>query len=344
MNIIDLRSDTLTNPTKAMRKAMSEAEVGDDVFSEDPTVNQLEKIAAERMGKEAAIFVPSGTMGNLISILSHCERGDEVILGDQSHIFLNEVGGLSALGGIHPHIIKNEPDGTLDLKTIEQKIRTSDIHYPPTRLITLENTHNYCMGSPISPEYMRQVGNLAQKYNLKIHIDGARIFNAAIALKLDVKDLLGEADSVMFCLSKGLSAPVGSIVCGSKNFIHKTRKWRKMVGGGMRQSGHLAAAGIIALNDLTDRLKEDHSNAQKLAQGLARLKRIVLKPELIKTNIIFFSLEHSNIKPETFLENLEAQGIKILMIHEGVFRIVLHREISETQVELVIKAMKEITK
>ena len=344
MNIIDLRSDTLTNPTKAMRKAMSEAEVGDDVFSEDPTVNQLEKIAAERMGKEAAIFVPSGTMGNLISILSHCERGDEVILGDQSHIFLNEVGGLSALGGIHPHIIKNEPDGTLDLKTIEQKIRTSDIHYPPTRLITLENTHNYCMGSPISPEYMRQVGNLAQKYNLKIHIDGARIFNAAIALKLDVKDLLCEADSVMFCLSKGLSAPVGSIVCGSKNFIHKTRKWRKMVGGGMRQSGHLAAAGIIALNDLTDRLKEDHSNAQKLAQGLAKLKRIVLKPELIKTNIIFFSLEHSNIKPETFLENLEAQGIKILMIHEGVFRIVLHREISETQVELVIKAMKEITK
>jgi len=327
-----------------MRKAMSEAEVGDDVFSEDPTVNQLEKIAAERMGKEAAIFVPSGTMGNLISILSHCERGDEVILGDQSHIFLNEVGGLSALGGIHPHIIKNEPDGTLDLKTIEQKIRTSDIHYPPTRLITLENTHNYCMGSPISPEYMRQVGNLSQKYNLKIHIDGARIFNAAIALKLDVKDLLCEADSVMFCLSKGLSAPVGSIVCGSKNFIHKTRKWRKMVGGGMRQSGHLAAAGIIALNDLTDRLKEDHSNAQKLAQGLARLKRIVLKPELIKTNIIFFSLEHSNIKPETFLENLEAQGIKILMIHEGVFRIVLHREISETQVELVIKAMKEITK
>ena len=344
MNIIDLRSDTLTNPTKAMRKAMSEAEVGDDVFSEDPTVNQLEKIAAERMGKEAAIFVPSGTMGNLISILSHCERGDEVILGDQSHIFLNEVGGLSALGGIHPHIIKNEPDGTLDLKTIEQKIRTSDIHYPPTRLITLENTHNYCMGSPISPEYMRQVGNLAQKHNLKIHIDGARIFNAAIALKLDVKDLLCEADSVMFCLSKGLSAPVGSIVCGSKNFIHKTRKWRKMVGGGMRQSGHLAAAGIIALNNLTDRLKKDHSNAQKLAQGLARIKRIVLKPELIKTNIIFFSLEHSNIKPETFLENLEAQGIKILMIHEGVFRIVLHREISETQVELVIKAMKEITK
>jgi len=327
-----------------MRKAMAEAEVGDDVFSEDPTVNQLEKIAAERMGKEAAIFVPSGTMGNLISMLSHCKRGDEVILGDQSHIFLNEVGGLSALGGIHPHIIKNEPDGTLDLKTIEQKIRASDLHYPPTRLITLENTHNYCMGSPISPEYMRQVGNLAQKYNLKIHIDGARIFNAAIALKLDVKDLLCEADSVMFCLSKGLSAPVGSIVCGGKDFIHKTRKWRKMVGGGMRQSGHLAAAGIIALNNLTERLEEDHSNAQKLAQELASLKGIVLKPELIKTNIIFFRLEDPNIKPESFLKDLEVQGIKILMIHEGVFRIVLHREISEPQVKLVIKAITVLTK
>jgi threonine aldolase len=327
-----------------MRKAMAEAEVGDDVFSEDPTVNQIEKIAAERMGKEAAIFVPSGTMGNLISMLSHCKRGDEVILGDQSHIFLNEVGGLAALGGVHPHIIKNEPDGTLDIKIIEQKIRASDVHYPPTRLIALENTHNYCMGSPISPEYMRQVGSLAKKYNLKIHIDGARIFNAAIALKIDVKDLVCEADSVMFCLSKGLSAPVGSLVCGCKDFIHKTRKWRKMVGGGMRQSGHLAAAGLIALNNLTERLEEDHANAQKLAQGIARLKGIVLKPELIKTNIIFFRLEYQNIKPESFLKNLESQGIKILMIHEGVFRIVLHREISETQVELVIKAITELIK
>jgi threonine aldolase len=327
-----------------MRKAMAEAEVGDDVFSEDPSVNRLEKIAAERMNKEAAIFVPSGTMGNLISMLSHCKRGDEVILGDQSHIFLNEVGGLSALGGVHPHIIKNEPDGTLDLKTIEQKIRASDLHYPPTRLITLENTHNYCMGSPISPEYMKQVGNLAQKYNLKIHIDGARIFNAAIALKLDVKDLVCEADSVMFCLSKGLSAPVGSMVCGSNDFIHKTRKWRKMVGGGMRQSGHLAAAGIISLNDLTERLEEDHFNAQKLAQGIAKLKGIILKPELIKTNIIFFRLEYSNIKPESFLKSLETVGIKILMIQEGIFRIVLHREISGTQIEQVIKAITDLTK
>lgn len=344
MNTIDLRSDTLTHPTEAMRKAMAEAEVGDDVLGEDPTVNHLEKTAAKRMGKEAAIFVPSGTMGNLISMLSHCDRGDEVILGDQSHIFLNEVGGLAALGGIHPHIILNESDGTLNLKTVEKTIRKSDLHYPPTRLIALENTHNYCMGSPITREYMQQVGNLAKRYNLKIHVDGARIFNAAVALRVDVKDLVREADSVMFCLSKGLSAPVGSLVCGHKEFIHKARKWRKMVGGGMRQSGHLAAAGIIALNDLVDQLKKDHSNAQKLAQGLARLKGMVLKPELIKTNIIFFSLEHRTLNPKAFLENLEAQGIKILMIQSGVFRAVLHREISESQIEQVIRTLEELTK
>ena len=344
MNTIDLRSDTLTQPTKTMRKAMAEAEVGDDVFSEDPTVNRLEKIAASRMGKEAAVFVPSGTMGNLISMLSHCSRGDEVILGDQSHIFLNEVGGISALGGIHPHIISNESDGTLNLETVEKKIRASDLHYPPTRVIALENTHNYCMGSPIKPEYMQKIGNLAKRYNLKIHIDGARIFNASVAMRVDVKDLVREVDSVMFCLSKGLSAPVGSLVCGNKKFIDEARKWRKMVGGGMRQSGHLAAAGIIALDELVNELKKDHSNAQALAQGLSMLRGIVLKPALIKTNIIFFSLEHPALSPEEYLKKLELQGIKMLMIEPGVFRAVLHREISEFQVEQVIRTSEELTK
>jgi len=344
VNTIDLRSDTLTQPTKTMRKAMAEAEVGDDVFSEDPTVNRLEKIAASRMGKEAAVFVPSGTMGNLISMLSHCNRGDEVILGDQSHIFLNEVGGISALGGIHPHIISNESDGTLNLETVEKKIRASDLHYPPTRVIALENTHNYCMGSPIKPEYMQQIGNLAKRYNLKIHIDGARIFNASVAMRVDVKDLVREVDSVMFCLSKGLSAPVGSLVCGNKKFIDEARKWRKMVGGGMRQSGHLAAAGIIALDELVNELKKDHSNAQALAQGLSMLRGIVLKPALIKTNIIFFSLKHPALSPEEYLKKLELQGIKMLMIEPGVFRAVLHREISEFQVEQVIRTSEELTK
>jgi len=344
VNTIDLRSDTLTQPTKTMRKAMAEAEVGDDVFSEDPTVNRLEKIAASRMGKEAAVFVPSGTMGNLISMLSHCSRGDEVILGDQSHIFLNEVGGISALGGIHPHIISNESDGTLNLETVEKKIRASDLHYPPTRVIALENTHNYCMGTPIKPEYMQQIGNLAKRYNLKIHVDGARIFNASVAMRVDVKDLVREVDSVMFCLSKGLSAPVGSLVCGNKKFIDEARKWRKMVGGGMRQSGHLAAAGIIALDELVNELKKDHSNAQALAQGLSMLRGIVLKPALIKTNIIFFSLEHPALSPEEYLKKLELQGIKMLMIEPGVFRAVLHREISEFQVEQVIRTSEELTK
>ena len=323
---------------------MTEAEVGDDVFSEDPTVNHLEKIAAGRMGKEAAVFVPSGTMGNLISMLSHCNRGDEVILGDQSHIFLNEVGGMAALGGIHPHIISNESDGTLNLESVEKKIRASDLHYPPTRLIALENTHNYCMGSPIGPEYMQQAGNLAKRYNLQIHVDGARIFNAAEALEVEVKDLVKEADSVMFCLSKGLSAPVGSLVCGNKKFINRARKWRKMVGGGMRQSGHLAAAGIIALNDIADKLKKDHFNAQVLAQGLARLNGIVLDQELIKTNIVFFSLKHPTLNSETFLKKLEIKGIKILEIHPGVFRAVLHRDVSESQIERVIRVSEELTK
>ena len=344
MNTIDLRSDTLTQPTKNMRKAMTEAEVGDDVFGEDPTVNRLEKIAADRMGKESAVFVPSGTMGNLISMLSHCNRGDEIILGDQSHIFLNEVGGIAALGGIHPHIIPNEPDGTLNLDTVEKKIRPSDLHYPPTRLIALENTHNYCMGSPIGPEYIQQASDLAKRYGLQIHVDGARIFNAAVALEIDVKDLVREVDSVMFCLSKGLSAPVGSLVCGNKKFINRARKWRKMVGGGMRQSGHLAAAGIIALNDLVDELKKDHFNAQVLAKGLARLNGIALDPELVKTNIIFFNLKHPTLNPDTFLEKLETQGIKMLAIEPGVFRAVLHREISESQIERVICVSEEITK
>ena len=344
MNIIDLRSDTLTHPTETMRTAMAQADVGDDVFGEDPTVNRLEKLTAERIGKEAAVFVPSGTMGNLISMLSHCARGDEVILGDQSHIFLNEVGGIAALGGIQPHILPNEPDGTLNLKTLENSIRARDLHYPPTRLIALENTHNFCMGSPITPEYMTRVGDLARKHNLKVHVDGARIFNAAVALETDVKDLTEETDSVMFCLSKGLSAPVGSLTCGTEDFIQNARKWRKMVGGGMRQAGHLAAAGIIALNDLVDRLKEDHANARTLAEGLSSLKGMVIDLELIKTNIIFFSLKHPSLSPESFMDGLEAKGIKILMIHPGIFRAVLHREISNSQIEQVLSISDELTR
>ncbi len=342
MKPIDLRSDTLTQPTQAMREAMASAEVGDDVFEEDPTLKKLETMAANKTGKESALFVPSGTMGNLISVLSHCQRGDEVILGDRSHIFLHEVGGMSALGGVHPRILPNNKDGTIPLPLIESSIRHEDIHSPSTRLICLENTHNFCQGSPLNPEYMDSVGDLAAKYGLKIHLDGARLFNAAIALDLDVKTLTQRVDSVMFCLSKGLSAPVGSIVCGERDFIQRARKIRKMVGGGMRQAGHLAAAGLVALESLVERLKDDHMNARFLAEQLTTFEGIELDQTSVKTNIIFFKLNHPQIDESKFLSSLEAKSIKILMTDPGIFRIVLHREISREQVKIVAETIQSV--
>jgi threonine aldolase len=342
MHPIDLRSDTVTQPTKAMRLAMADAIVGDDVFQEDPTLNDLEEMAARKTEKEAAIFVPSGTMGNLISILAHCQRGDEVILGDRSHIFLNEVGGMSALGGIHPHIIPNNDDGTLPLDAIEKVVRHKDIHYPPTHLICLENTHNYCQGAPLTPDYMQEVASLARKHSLNIHLDGARIFNAAVALNTEVSSLVQHVDSVMFCLSKGLSAPVGSLVCGTEQFILKVRKLRKMVGGGMRQAGHLAAAGQLALEKQVETLKKDHQLARQLAEGLAGITGMELNLEQVKTNIIFFRLNHPKIEPEIFLSHLESQAIKVLMMDSAVFRAVLHREISTEQVDKVLDVCRAV--
>lgn len=342
MKPIDLRSDTVTHPTKAMRSAIASAVVGDDVFGEDPTLNDLEAQAAEKTGKQSAIFVPSGTMGNLISVLAHCSRGDEVILGDRSHIFLNEVGGMSALGGVHPHIIPNNDDGTLSPDLMGKAVRHSDIHYPPTRLICLENTHNYCQGSPLTLEYMQEVADFADSHSLKIHLDGARIFNAAVALNVAVSLLVQHVDSVMFCLSKGLSAPVGSMVCGTEEFIRKARKLRKMVGGGMRQAGHLAAAGRVALENQVERLKIDHQLAQELAKGLAGVTGIELNLRQVKTNIIFFRLNHPKVEPDDLLNHLESQEIKILMIEPGVFRAVLHREISQDQIVKVLEVCRSL--
>ena len=342
MKPIDLRSDTFTQPTPAMREAMANAEVGDDVFEEDPTLKKLETLAAIKTGKESALFVPSGTMGNLISVLTHCQRGDEILLGDQSHIFLHEVGGISALGGVHPRILPNNQDGTLPLSLIEQSIRHEDIHSPSTRLICLENTHNFCQGSPLSSEYMDNVGDLAAKYGLNIHLDGARLFNAAVALEIDVKILTQHVDSVMFCLSKGLSAPVGSLVCGDKDFILRARKFRKMVGGGMRQAGHLAAAGLVALENLVERLKEDHLNTKFLAEQLASTEGIELDQNSVKTNIIFFKLNHPRISGDQLLSMLEERSIRILMTDPGVFRAVLHREVSREQVEIAAQTIKSV--
>src|SRR5574341_410305 len=234
MKKIDLRSDTVTLPTPQMREAMASAEVGDDVFGEDPTVNRLEAIAAARVGKEAALFVASGTMGNLVALLTHCGRGDEIIAGDRAHLFLYEAGGASALGSIHSRQVPNRPDGTLDLAQVEAAIRPDNDHFPRSRLLCLENTHNRCGGACLTPDYLRQAQALADQYGLRIHLDGARLFNAAVALGLDVRELTRPADSVSFCLSKGLSAPVGSLLCGTADFIHQARRVRKVVGGGMR--------------------------------------------------------------------------------------------------------------
>jgi threonine aldolase len=290
MNIIDLRSDTVTHPTPEMRKAMSEAEVGDDVYGEDPTVNRLEFMAAQKTGKEAALFTTSGTQSNLISVLSHTQRGNEIILGDQSHIFWYEVGGASAIGGVVLHTLPNDKTGQIDVNEIENAIRGNNLHYPETSLVCLENTHNRCGGSILSVAYTENICEVAHKHALKVHLDGARIFNAAVALGVDAKILSKSVDSVSFCLSKGLSAPVGSLLCGNKTFVDRARKYRKMLGGGMRQAGILAAAGIVALNTMIDRLAEDHTNAKRLYQGLASIRGIIPAQDNVPTNIVMFDI------------------------------------------------------
>lgn len=340
--MIDLRSDTVTLPTPEMRKAMYEAEVGDDVYGEDPTVNRLQEMAAERMGKEAALFVASGTMGNLVSILTHCGRGDEVILGNWSHTFLYEVGGMAALGGVHPRPIPNQPDGTLDIRDIEAAIRPENIHFPRTRLVCLENTHNRCGGAVLTPEYTSQVADLAHRHGLKVHLDGARIFNAAIALGVDVKELVKDVDSVMFCLSKGLSAPVGSLLCGDADFIAEARRMRKMVGGGMRQAGVLAAAGIVALTRMVDRLAEDHSNARRLAQGLAELPGVSIDPERVKTNIVIFEFDHPKLTPQEFCARLAEEGVLMLPIEGKRIRAVTHYGITAADIDQALAAMRKV--
>jgi threonine aldolase len=344
MRIIDLRSDTMTRPTDEMRRAMAEAKVGDDVFGEDPTVNRLEEMAAERMGKEAALFVTSGTMGNLVSQLAHCGRGDEIILGGQAHTFFFEQGGSAAVGGIHPRTVPNQPDGKLALEDIEAAIRGDNIHFPRTRLILLENTHNLCNGFPLDTDYMKSVGEIARRHQLKIHVDGARIFNAAVALGVKAKDLVAEADSVSFCLSKGLAAPVGSVVCGTKDFIDEARRARKILGGGMRQAGILAAAGIVSLNEMVERLAEDHANAKKLAKGLAQMPGISIDPDRIHTNIIFFEITREGMKPEKFVQQIDAAGIRMLPVGAQKARAVTHYHITSEDIDRALDVISKVMK
>jgi threonine aldolase len=343
MEIVDLRSDTVTKPTPEMREAMAKAEVGDDVYGDDPTVNRLQEMAAEITGKEAGLFVPSGTMGNLAAILTHCQRGDEVILGQKNHTFLFEAGGISALGGIHSYQLQNQPDGSLLLSDIEAAIRPNDIHDPITRLVCLENTHNRCGGTVQTPEYTRHISEFAHGRKLKVHLDGARIFNAAVALDVPARKLTESVDSVTFCLSKGLCAPVGSLLCGEMEFIQRAKRTRKMLGGGMRQAGILAAAGIVALQKMVSRLGEDHKRASDLAEGLSENTGIVLDAGSPVTNMVFFSLAPKIKLSALEVEDmLKARGILVSATDQRRFRLVTHYWIDDPAINKTVAAFAEI--
>lgn len=309
---IDLRSDTVSVPTPAMREAMASAEVGDDVYGEDPTVNKLQDMAAARLGKEAALFVSSGTQGNLVSLLAHLGRGDEFIVGDRSHIYLSEAGGSAALVGAHPMVLHNHPDGTLNVDEVTAAIKPENEHYAHTRLVCLENTHNQCYGSPLSAEYVKQIADVAHAHDLMLHIDGARIFNAASALGVPASALVKEADSVTFCLSKGLGAPVGSVICGTKAFIARAHRARKLVGGAMRQAGIIAAAGVVALETMVDRLAEDHANAKRLALRLSAIPGITIDVDKVQSNLVFFDLDPARgVDGATFSARVAKHNVRI---------------------------------
>ncbi|HYO87797.1 MAG TPA: low-specificity L-threonine aldolase [Candidatus Limnocylindrales bacterium] len=348
MEFIDLRSDTVTHPTPAMREAMASAPVGDDVYGEDPTILELEALAADILGKEAGLFVASGTMGNLSSVLAHCARGDEMILGKQAHIFRYEAGSAAMYGGVQPNTLQVRPDGTMDLDEIRAAIRPDNIHCPVTRLICLENTHGGVMGAPVPASYVKQVSAIAREHGLKLHVDGARIFNAAAALDVPVRDLVEGADSVSVCLSKGLCAPVGSVVVGSRDFIHRAHRVRKSLGGGMRQAGILAAAGLIALREMSlpERLNEDHAHARLLAKGLSALPYTQIDLSRVKTNMILFALTaDAPISVDGLMRRLQSEyGIIIrpYSVDERSFRLVTHYYIGREQVREVISAVGEL--
>jgi threonine aldolase len=342
MEIIDLRSDTVTQPTPAMRRAMAEAAVGDDVFGDDPTVNELERRAAELMGKEAAVFVASGTMGNIAAILTHTQRGDEVIVGSEAHILLAEVGGTGALAGAVLRPLANDARGRLDPAAVEATIRPANVHFPRTALVCLENTHNRCGGAALTAEDTASVAEVARRHGVAVHLDGARIFNAAVALGVPARNLAAAADTVTFCLSKGLSAPVGSLLCGSAEFIDRARRNRKMLGGGMRQVGILAAAGLVALDTMIDRLAEDHANAALLARGLAGLPGVEIDPDAVQTNLVFFRLTEE--PAASFAQRLREAGILAGASGPRSVRMVTHHSIERRHIEEALSRMSRLTK
>ncbi len=328
-----------------MRQAMYDAELGDDVYGEDVTVNRLEEVSAERMGKEAGLMTVSGTMSNLLALLSHCGRGDELIMGDQAHTFRYEVGGPAALGSLTTWTVPNQKDGTLRLADVEGAIRsTTNVHYPHSRLIVIENTHNRMGGVVLSPEYIDSLNELARRYRLKVHMDGARIFNASVALGVDASVLTRSVDSVNFCLSKGLACPVGSVLCGPKDFIDTARRYRKMVGGGWRQAGVLAAAGLVALDTMVERLADDHQNARRLAEGLANLSGYEVDMDSVQTNIIVFRWTATNLESAAFHAAMKSHGILFNDTGPGTFRLVTHYGIEPADVDASLAAFRDVAK
>ena len=341
MKIIDLRSDTITLPTEEMRRAMYEAELGDDVHREDPTVNRLEELAAEVMGKEAALLTTSGTMSNLLGVLANTRPGDEIIVGSEAHMFWYEVGGASTLGGVVIRTIPNDEDGKLDATDVEEAIRSENIHFPKSALLCLENTQNRCGGAVLTCEYTEEISGLAHQHGLQVHLDGARIFNAAVALGVPARELVAPVDTVNFCLSKGLSAPVGSLFCGTREMVERARKWRKMLGGGMRQAGVIAAAGIVAIEKMVDRLAEDHANARRLVEGLAQIPGFSVSLEKVPTNIVNFEFP-----PEVsdFVIKIGERGVKFLSRSGRSVRAVTNRMVGAEDIEEALGRINRLVK
>lgn len=356
--VVDLRSDTLTKPTTEMRQAMRDAEVGDDVFKEDPTVNELERVVAELLGKEAALFVPTGTMGNLAAVMAHCDqRGQEILVGDASHIFLNEQGGVAQVAAVQSWAVPTQKDGRLLLEDLEFRMRPRDFHCPKTALLCLENTHNVCGGTVLSVDYVEEAGRFAKTHNIPLHMDGARIMNAAMYLGLPVKDLLRQCDTVMMCISKGLACPIGSLVAGPKDFIYKVSRVRKCLGGGMRQAGIVAAAGLVSLKTIVPRLHEDHENTQRLARGVCLKGNpyVSMDLETVQTNMAVYDFHDiRRLSPVTFCERLlkvtereyedlqQAVTVKMIPISQSKARAVLHNDVNADDVDAAVVKIRYV--
>jgi threonine aldolase len=341
-DVVDLRSDTLTQPTPEMREAMARAEVGDDVWGEDPTVQRLEALAARRLGTPAGLFVTSGTQGNLISVLTHTRPGQEVVVDFDSHVFNNEVAGAPVIGQVQMRPTKTER-GFLTPEQVREALRPPNIHVPPTGLVCVENTHNRHGGTCCTPEEIAAVAAVAHEAGVRVHLDGARLFNAAVALQRPAAEFARHVDSVTFCISKGLAAPVGSVICGSAEFIERARRWRKMLGGGMRQVGVLAAAGIVALERMVDRLAEDHVNARRLAEGLAKLPGLSIDLASVQTNIVIVRVERGAAATADLVKACAARKVKVHAMGPAAIRCVTHKDVDADDISRALEAFRELT-